>query len=50
MQHAAGGPAVTTLSSGFAVDFTNARIVALALAPTYVVWATSDGKILRLHR
>lgn len=44
------GGAARTLASGLKVNFADRRITAVALAPAFVVWATSDGKILRTSR
>lgn len=43
--HATG--VIKTLASGFATTFADAHVQGLALTPTYVVWITADGFVMR---
>ena len=44
------GSAAETLASGFPSKFSDRRVQAIALNSTYVVWITTDGRVLRLDK
>lgn len=44
------GAAVRTIASGFGADFAQMRVRALAYNTLYLVWITTDGRVLRVPR
>ena len=44
------GGAKTTLAAGYQTSFIDAHVQALALTSQYVVWITTDGRILRVDK